>query len=72
MGEPHRRRVAGHPGLEPDRVGQPAGTENTTTLTATTAALSGGVTAANGLKFGASSGGVISKLDSQVWSGVRS
>lgn len=41
-----------------------------TTLTATVAALSGGVSAANGLKFGASSGGVVGKLDSQVWSGV--
>jgi hypothetical protein len=41
-----------------------------TTLTATTAALAGGVSAVNGLKFGASSGGVVSKLDSQPWSGV--
>jgi hypothetical protein len=41
-----------------------------TTLTATVANMSGGVTAANGLKFGAASGGVVSKLDSQVWSGV--
>jgi hypothetical protein len=41
-----------------------------TTLTATVANMSGGVTAANGLKFGAASGGVVSKLDTQVWSGV--
>jgi hypothetical protein len=41
-----------------------------TTLTATVAALSGGVTAVNGLKFGESSGGVVSTLDSQAWSGV--
>lgn len=41
-----------------------------TTLTATTANLSGGVAAANGLKFGTSSSGVLSKLASQVWSGV--
>lgn len=42
----------------------------TTGLTAVTANLSGGVSPANGLKFGVSSAGVISKLDSQVWSGV--
>jgi hypothetical protein len=41
-----------------------------TTMTATVAPMSGGVTAANGLKFSASSGGVVSKLDSQAWSGV--
>jgi hypothetical protein len=43
---------------------------DTTTLSATVAAMAGGVTAANGLKFGTSSGGVVSKLDTQVWSGV--
>lgn len=43
-----------------------------TTMTATTANLAGGVTAANGLKFGTSGSGVLSKLASQVWSGVAS
>lgn len=41
-----------------------------TTLTATYAALSGGVTAVNGLKFGAASAGVLAKAAAQVWSGV--
>jgi hypothetical protein len=42
----------------------------TTGLTAVTANMSGGVTPVNGLKFGTSAGGVVSKLDSQAWSGV--
>lgn len=41
-----------------------------TTLTATYAALSGGVTAVNGLKFGAAAGGVLPKHATQVWNGV--
>lgn len=41
-----------------------------TTMTATYAALSGGVTAANGLKFGTSAAGVLSKLAAQAWSGI--
>lgn len=41
-----------------------------TTLTATYAALSGGVTSANGLKFGAAAAGVLPKHATQVWSGV--
>jgi hypothetical protein len=41
-----------------------------TGMTASVAALAGGVNASNGLKFGTSSSGVLSKLASQVWSGV--
>jgi phage tail sheath gpL-like len=41
-----------------------------TTLTATYAALSGGVSAANGLKFGSAAAGVLPKLPAQVWSGA--
>lgn len=41
-----------------------------TTLTATYAALSGGVTSANGLKFGAAAAGVLPKNAGQAWSGV--
>lgn len=42
-----------------------------TTITKTDANLSGGVAAVNGLRFGAPSGGSISKLASQTWSGVN-
>ena len=42
-----------------------------TTITGSTANLTGGVAAVNGLKFGAPSGGSISKLASQTWSGVN-
>lgn len=41
-----------------------------TTLTSTDVNLSGGVTAVNGLKFGTSAAGTLTKLSSQVWSGV--
>lgn len=41
-----------------------------TTLTATYANLSGGVTAVNGLKFGAAAAGVLAKAAAQTWSGV--
>lgn len=41
-----------------------------TTMTATYAAMSGGVTAVNGLKMGYASGGILPKLASQAWSGV--
>lgn len=41
-----------------------------TTLTATYSALSGGVTAVNGLKFGAASAGVLPKHATQVWNGI--
>lgn len=41
-----------------------------TTITKTDVNLSGGVTAVNGLKFGTSAAGVLSKLSSQTWSGV--
>jgi hypothetical protein len=41
-----------------------------TTLTATYANMSGGVTAVNGLKFGTAAGGVLVKDASQTWSGV--
>lgn len=41
-----------------------------TTLTATYANLAGGVTAVNGLRFGAASAGVLGKNVAQVWSGV--
>lgn len=43
-----------------------------TTMTSTDVALSGGVTAVNGLRFGTSSAGVLVKLASQAWSGVAS
>lgn len=43
----------------------------TTTITKTDANMAGGVTAANGLKFGAASAGVIAKLAAQTWSGVN-
>ncbi|MHB0965275.1 MAG: hypothetical protein ACYC36_02365 [Bellilinea sp.] len=42
-----------------------------TTITKTDANLAGGVTAVNGLKFDVAAGGVLSKLASQVWSGVN-
>lgn len=42
-----------------------------TTLSGTTADMSGGVTGVNGLRFGTASGGVIAKLSSQTWSGVN-
>ena len=41
-----------------------------TTMTKTDANMAGGVNAANGLKFGLSAAGVLTKRDSQVWSGV--
>jgi hypothetical protein len=41
-----------------------------TTLTATYAALSGGVTAVNGLKFGFAAAGVLAKSATQAWSGI--
>lgn len=41
-----------------------------TTLTATEVNMSGGVTAANGLKFGSSSGGTLVKRAAQAWSGI--
>lgn len=41
-----------------------------TTMTATYANTSGGVTATNGLKFGVSTAGVLVKLATQVWSGI--
>lgn len=43
----------------------------TTTLTKTDANLSGGVNAANGLKFSEPSSGAVSKLASQTWSGIN-
>ena len=42
-----------------------------TTMTATAANLSGGVTALNGLKFGAAGSGAVAKLASQVWEGTN-
>lgn len=42
----------------------------TVTMTSTDVNLSGGVSAANGLKFGVSSAGTLTKLASQVWSGL--
>jgi hypothetical protein len=42
-----------------------------TTMTSTDVAMSGGVTAANGLKFDVSTLGVLAKLSTQVWSGVN-
>jgi hypothetical protein len=41
-----------------------------TTMTATYANLSGGVTAVNGLKFGSAAAGVLPKHATQVWSGA--
>lgn len=41
-----------------------------TTITKTDTNLSGGVDAANGLRFGDSAAGVLTKLASQVWSGL--
>lgn len=41
-----------------------------TTLTSNVVAFANGVTAANGLKFGVSAAGVLSKHATQVWSGV--
>lgn len=41
-----------------------------TTITKTDANMAGGVTAVNGLKFGTSTAGVLSKLSTQTWSGV--
>lgn len=45
--------------------------ETTTTLTATVANMAGGVAAVNGLKFDTAAAGVLSKLASQVWSGLN-
>lgn len=42
----------------------------TTTITTSNTAFAGGVAAANGLRFGFSSGGVLVKHPSQIWSGV--
>ena len=42
-----------------------------TTITNTAANMSGGVAAVNGLKFDVSAAGVMSKLSTQVWSGVN-
>jgi len=42
-----------------------------TTITGTTGNFSGGVAAINGLKFGTSVSGIVSKLASQTWSGVN-
>lgn len=45
----------------------------TTTLTVSASAtISGGVAAANGIKFGVSAAGILSKLSTQTWSGVNS
>lgn len=41
-----------------------------TTMTATYAAMSGGVTSVNGLKFGSAAAGILPKLPAQVWSGT--
>jgi len=41
-----------------------------TTLTATYTAMTGGVSAVNGLKFGVSAAGVLPKRTTQVWSGT--
>lgn len=46
-------------------------TATTTTLGASTANMSGGVAAANGLQFGAPAANVVSKLASQTWTGVN-
>lgn len=45
-------------------------TVSETTLTSTVTAFSGGVNSANGLKFGVSAAGVLSKDANQTWSGV--
>jgi hypothetical protein len=42
-----------------------------TTLTKTDANMSGGVSAVNGLKFGAAAAGAVAKLASQTWSGTN-
>jgi hypothetical protein len=42
-----------------------------TTLTATTANMAGGVAAANGLQFDVSVAGTLTKLASQIWSGLN-
>jgi hypothetical protein len=42
-----------------------------TTMTATAANMSGGVTPVNGLRFGTASAGVIAKLSTQSWTGVN-
>lgn len=42
-----------------------------TTITGTAVALAGGVAAINGLLFGGSAAGVMSKLSTQTWSGVN-
>lgn len=41
-----------------------------TTMTSVDVAMAGGVTAANGLKFGVSTAGVLVKLATQAWSGI--
>jgi hypothetical protein len=41
-----------------------------TTMTSTDVDMSGGVTAANGLKFGMAAAGILPKLSTQTWSGV--
>jgi len=43
----------------------------TTTLTATTVNMAGGVAPVNGLLFGAPAGGVLPKLPAQTWSGIN-
>lgn len=43
----------------------------TTTITKTDANMAGGVTAVNGLKWGAAVAGVLAKLSAQTWSGVN-
>ncbi|MHB0965276.1 MAG: hypothetical protein ACYC36_02370 [Bellilinea sp.] len=42
-----------------------------TTITGSTGNMAGGVTAVNGLQFGTSVSGTLSKLGTQVWSGVN-
>lgn len=42
-----------------------------TTLIATPSNMAGGVTAVNGLKFGAASAGAVAKLASQIWEGTN-
>lgn len=42
-----------------------------TTMTATEANMSGGVTAVNGLRYGIAASGVVAKMDTQTWSGVN-
>lgn len=46
-------------------------TATLTTITATYANMASGVSAVNGLKFGAAVAGVIAKLSTQTWSGVN-